>query len=197
MSNFRLDELDFNEAGEWPLIIKLISSFIIFSFICFLSYYYLLTDIQSNIQGEREKEVKQLMELKVKHARAANLDLYKEQLVVMEGMLSVMLRQLPRKSEVPDLLVDISRAGIVSGLEFQLFKPSEENPVDFYAELPIQIRVAGSFHQIGSFIGSMTALSRIVTLHNFSIENEDPERAGEDMIMNITAKTYRYFDKRE
>jgi type IV pilus assembly protein PilO len=195
MSDFSLEDIDFNEAGEWPLLAQAGVALLAFGLVVFLSYYFLVTDINKNIEQEIQKEAKQIEEFKVKHLRTAYLDEYKKQLKEMESMLSIMLRQLPRKSEVPDLLVDISRAGIVSGLEFKLFKPDNEVPVDFYAELPINIRVQGSFHQLGQFVESLSGLSRIVTLHDFSIINTDELEPGVDMTMAITAKTYRYFDK--
>ena len=102
-------------------------------------------------------------------------------------------KQLPRKSEVADLLIDISRTGLINGLEFQLFKPEGERPVDFYAELPITMTVTGKYHQFGEFISAIAALPRIVTLHNFTLTLKE---AG-NMTMNITAKTYRYFDEQE
>ncbi|HEC59763.1 MAG TPA: pilus assembly protein PilO, partial [Methylophaga sp.] len=128
----------------------------------------------------------------IKQAKAFNLEAYKEQLAEMRVMFSSMLEQLPKKSEVPDLLVDITRTGLINGLEFELFKPEGEKPVDFYAELPIQMTVTGNYHQFGEFVSGVAALPRIVTLHDISM---GPMNAATgNMTMNLTAKTYRYFD---
>jgi type IV pilus assembly protein PilO len=113
----------------------------------------------------------------------------------MRVVFSSMLQQLPRKSEVADLLIDISRTGLVNGLEFELFKPESERPVDFYAELPISMRVTGNYHQFGEFVSAIAALPRIVTLHNLTM-SPVAEASGK-MTMDITAKTYRYFDEEE
>ena len=106
-----------------------------------------------------------------------------------------MLQQLPRKSEVADLLIDISRTGLINGLRFELFKPESERPVDFYAELPISMKVTGNYHQFGEFVSAIAALPRIVTLHNLTM-SPVAESSGK-MTMDITAKTYRYFDEEE
>jgi type IV pilus assembly protein PilO len=103
-----------------------------------------------------------------------------------------MLRQLPNQTEVADLLVDVSQTGLASGLEFELFKPKSENPMEFYAELPISIRVIGDYHEFGEFVSGVAALPRIVTLHNISIG-----RAKGELAMNLTAKTYRYLEDEE
>jgi type IV pilus assembly protein PilO len=109
----------------------------------------------------------------------------------MKTTFSSMLQQLPRKSEVADLLIDISRTGLVNGLEFQLFQPEDERPIDFYAELPIKMAVTGTYHQFGEFVSAIAALPRIVTLHDFTLT---PRKDSDVMSMSITAKTYRYFD---
>jgi type IV pilus assembly protein PilO len=113
----------------------------------------------------------------------------------MKISFGAMLRQLPSKTEVANLLADVSQTGMSSGLEFELFKPGSEVPADFYAELPIQIRVIGDYHQFGEFVSKVAALPRIVTLHDFSIQGKDKEEGK--LAMDITAKTYRYFDEGE
>ncbi len=110
----------------------------------------------------------------------------------MRESFGAMLRQLPNKTEVADLLVDVSQTGLASGLEFELFKPQSENPREFYAELPISIRVIGEYHEFGNFVSGVAALPRIVTLHNVNIS-----RAGGMLSMDLTAKTYRYLETEE
>jgi type IV pilus assembly protein PilO len=128
-----------------------------------------------------------------KQAKAANLEAYKEQLAEMKVMFASMVEQLPKKSEVPDLLVDVTRTGLVNGLEFELFQPQGERPIDFYAELPIQMTVTGNYHQFGEFVSGLAALPRIVTVHDLKL-GPLSEKTGK-MTMNLTAKTYRYFDE--
>jgi len=111
----------------------------------------------------------------------------------MKASFGAMLRQLPNKTEVAELLVDISQTGLASGLEFKLFKPQNEVPKEFYAELPISIRVKGTYHEFGNFISGIAALPRIVTVHNISMEPSD----GGELTMSILAKTYRYLDEEE
>jgi type IV pilus assembly protein PilO len=111
----------------------------------------------------------------------------------MKESFGAMLRQLPNKTEVAELLVDISQTGLASGLEFELFKPQAEVPKEFYAELPISIRVKGSYHEFGNFVSGVAALPRIVTVHDVNIE---PDKDGE-LTMDILAKTYRYMDEDE
>ena len=142
---------------------------------------------------QKEQDLK--IDFEKKQARAVNLDAYKEQMNEMRVVFKSMLQQLPRKSEVADLLIDISRTGLVNGLEFELFKPESERPVDFYAELPISMKVTGNYHQFGEFVSAVAALPRIVTLHNLTMSPLS-ESSG-NMTMNITAKTYRYFDEEE
>jgi type IV pilus assembly protein PilO len=154
-------------------------------------YYYIIQDKQIELERLEQKEVNLKQEFKTKHAKAVNLEAYKEQTKEMRVIFSSMLQQLPRKSEVADLLIDISRTGLVNGLEFELFKPEGERPVDFYAELPITMKVTGTYHQFGEFVSAVAALPRIVTMHNLTIV---PQGQGR-MVMEITAKTYRYFDE--
>jgi type IV pilus assembly protein PilO len=134
-----------------------------------------------------------------KQQRAANLDAYKAQLAEMERSFGAMLRQLPGKTEVPNLLVDISQTGLSAGLQEKLFQPAKEETKGFYAELPIKIRLVGSYHQFGSFVSGIAALPRIVTLHDIEIK---PVGTGKDagydnLTMDITAKTYRYIEDAE
>jgi type IV pilus assembly protein PilO len=139
-----------------------------------------------------------LSTLEQKSRKAANLEAYKDQLKEMERSFGAMLRQLPNKTEVPNLLVDISQTGLAAGLDEKLFQPTGENKRDFYAELPIKIRLTGSYHAIGNFVSGIAALPRIVTLHDIQVSTADAKTSGADQLqLDITAKTYRYLDDEE
>ena len=188
-----LSELDFNESGEWPFLIKVLAIVLLCVAVWGGGYYFIIKDKQTELLGLEQKEVQLRNEFETKTAKAINLEAYKKQMVEMKTTFASMLKQLPRKSEVADLLIDISRTGLINGLEFELFKPEGERPVDFYAELPISMKVTGSYHQFGDFVSGIAALPRIVTLHNLTMQPIGKD--SEKMTMDITAKTYRYFDQ--
>ena len=190
-----LNELDINEPGEWPKPIKMMAIAAACVAVLIAGYYLMIQDKQIELAGLEQKEQALKTEFEIKQAKAFNLEAYKEQMNEMRVVFKSMLQQLPRKSEVADLLIDISRTGLVNGLEFELFKPESERPVDFYAELPISMKVTGNYHQFGEFVSAVAALPRIVTLHNLTMSPLS-ESSG-NMTMNITAKTYRYFDEEE
>lgn len=190
-----LNELDINEPGEWPNVIKGIAIAFLCIAVLLAGYYFVIKDKQAELVQLEEKEQTLKAEFEVKQAKAFNLDAYREQMKEMRVVFASMLQQLPRKSEVADLLIDISRTGLVNGLQFELFKPETERPVDFYAELPITMKVTGNYHQFGEFVSAVAALPRIVTMHNLTMSPMN-ESSGK-MTMDITAKTYRYFDEEE
>jgi type IV pilus assembly protein PilO len=187
-----LTELDFNESGEWPLVVKIIAVLLVCAVVWGGGYYFILKDKQAELKTLEQKEVQLKQEFETKQAKAVNLEAYKEQLAEMRVMFASMLEQLPKKSEVPELLVDVTRTGLINGLEFELFQPQGERPIDFYAELPIQMTVTGNYHQFGEFVSGLAALPRIVTMHDISMGPLN-DKTGK-MTMNLTAKTYRYFD---
>jgi type IV pilus assembly protein PilO len=188
-----LSELDFNESGEWPVIIKMVAILLLCLLVWGGGYYFIIKDKQAELLGLEQKEQQLRNEFEAKTAKAINLEAYKEQMVEMKIAFASMLKQLPRKSEVADLLIDISRTGLINGLQFELFKPEGERPVDFYAELPISMKVTGTYHQFGDFVSGIAALPRIVTLHNLTMAPLG-KNSGK-MSLAITAKTYRYFDQ--
>ena len=190
-----LSDLDFNESGEWPLPIKIISIILICLVVWGAGYYFIIKDKRTELATLEQKELELRQSFEAKQAKAVNLEAYKEQMKEMEVMFSGMLQQLPRKNEVADLLVDISRTGLINGLEFELFKPEGERPVDFYAELPITMRLTGKYHQFGEFVSGVAALPRIVTLHNLKMGPLNKDNGM--MTMDVTAKTYRYFDEQD
>ena len=190
-----LSDLDFNESGEWPLPIKIIAIILICLVVWGAGYYFIIKDKRTELATLEQKELELRQSFEAKQAKAVNLEAYKEQMKEMEVMFSGMLQQLPRKNEVADLLVDISRTGLINGLEFELFKTEGERPVDFYAELPITMRLTGKYHQFGEFVSGVAALPRIVTLHNLKMGPLNKDNGM--MTMDVTAKTYRYFDEQD
>jgi type IV pilus assembly protein PilO len=187
-----ISDLDFNESGEWPVPVKIIAILLICVAIWGAGYYFLLKDRKVELETLEQKEVELKKTFETKQAKAVNLEAYREQLAEMKVMFASMLEQLPRKSEVPELLVDVTRTGLINGLEFELFQPQGERPIDFYAELPIQMTVTGNYHQFGQFVSGLAALPRIVTVHDLKLGPLSQETGK--MTMNLTAKTYRYFD---
>lgn len=189
-----VNDIDFSESGEWPLAGKIVAGLLICLFIWGGGYYFIIKDKRASLARLEQTESELRTNFEVKQAKAVNLDAYKAQMKEMEVSFVSMLQQLPRKSEVAELLIDISRTGLVNGLEFELFKPEEERPIDFYIELPITMRITGSYHQFAEFVSGLAAMPRIVTLHNFKM---GPLAANGNMTMDITAKTYRYFDEQD
>jgi len=153
--------------------------------------YYDTIDQLDGLEKTEKKELVLKKTFENKQQKAVNLDAYKQQLSDMQKQFGAMLQQLPNKTQIADLLVDVSQAGLASGLEFNLFQPSGERKKDFYAEKPISLIVVGDYHEFGEFVSNLAALPRIVTLHNVSLT---PGKSGK-MTMNATAKTYRYLDE--
>jgi type IV pilus assembly protein PilO len=189
----QLNELDLRNVASWPLPARLIVIAIIFAGVLGLGYWLDIKDQGMRLEKAEQKEQELRHAFEVKAKKAANLQAYEQQLEEMRESFGAMLRQLPNKTEVAELLVDISQTGLASGLEFELFKPQSEIPKEFYAELPISIRVKGDYHEFGNFISGVAALPRIVTVHDVAIEQSKEE----GLTMNILAKTYRYLDEEE
>lgn len=191
-----LNELDLSNIGVWPTPVKLVVVLIA----CMLvgaGGYYLDTKKQlAQLAVVEKKEIQLRRDFEEKQAKAANLEAYRKQLDEMKQSFGAMLRQLPNKTEVAELLVDVSQTGLASGLEFELFKPQGEIPREFYAELPIQLRVTGRYHEFGNFISGLAALPRIVTIHDIKI-SKGRDEAGRGLVLEATAKTYRYLDEGE
>ncbi|MCK5091226.1 MAG: type 4a pilus biogenesis protein PilO [Gammaproteobacteria bacterium] len=192
-----LNELDINNVGSWPLPVKMVLVVIICILVAGGAYWFDTQDQIAQLDkiGAEEKGLKDTLRIKAK--KAANLDKLKQQLEEMRVSFKKLSRQLPNKTEVAALLVDISQTGLASGLEFELFKPLAENRKDFYADLPIEIRVKGSYHEFGNFVSGIAALPRIVTLHNINISPLQKNDAQGKLMMSATAKTYRYLDEEE
>jgi type IV pilus assembly protein PilO len=192
-----LRSLDPQDPGRWPLPFRIAAValwFVILSIA--LSYFLVWQNQQPELERRAADEQKLRDEFKNKHAKAVNLEVYKQQLKDIERSFGALLRQLPGKTEVPNLLVDISQTGLAAGLEEKLFQPAAEQKRDFYAELPIKIRLSGSYHEFGEFVSGIAALPRIVTLHDIEIKPADA-KSYDNLTLDLTAKTYRYLDEEE
>jgi type IV pilus assembly protein PilO len=191
----QLRKLDANDIGRWPLLFRALLIGIIFvAVVGGGTYVFVVKDKLPELERVEQKEVELKSTFEARQRKAANFEAYKAQLDEMQRSFGAMLRQLPGKTEVPNLLVDISQTGLAAGLEEQLFQPSPEVRRDFYAELPIRIRLVGSYHEVGNFVSGIAALPRIVTLHDLSITPEAKSATGQ-LVLDVTAKTYRYLDE--
>lgn len=192
-----LRALDPSDPGRWPLPIRIGAVAVWFVVLALvLSYVFVWQNQRPELQRFQAQEQQLRGEFRDKHAKAVNLDVYKQQLADIERSFGAMLRQLPGKTEVPNLLVDISQTGLAAGLEEKLFQPQTEQKKDFYAELPIKIRLTGNYHEFGAFVSGIAALPRIVTLHDIAIK-PDSKDAYDVLTLDLTAKTYRYLDEDE
>ena len=194
----QIRELDTNDPGRWPLAFRLGAIGLIFIVsVGLLAYLLAWKPKKPELDTARAEEQKLLATLETKAKKAANLDAYKAQLAEMEQSFGAMLRKLPNKTEVPNLLTDISQQGTAAGLDQKLFQPNSQNIKDFYAELPIKMRLTGSFHSIGAFVSGIAALPRIVTLHEVQITQLGKTPGTDQLQLDVTAKTYRYLDEEE
>lgn len=196
MTDIDLNNLDFSTIGSWPTSIKAVLIAIVAAGVLALGYFFDVQAQQDNLDRITVEEKRLKEDFEFKQAKAANLEAYKAQMLEMEDSFGAMIRQLPSKTEVEDLLVDISQTGLASGIEFQLFKPLAEKHIEFYAELPITLKMTGTYHQFGEFVSGIAALPRIVTLENISITGGGKDTKGK-LTMDVTAKTYRYLDESE
>ncbi|MDH3612901.1 MAG: type 4a pilus biogenesis protein PilO [Gammaproteobacteria bacterium] len=190
-----LKVLDVNDVGRWPLAFRAAVIFIVFAVVLGLGVYWtIVKDKAPQLQRAQEDEQTLRITFENKQRKAANYDAYKAQLAQIEQSFGTMLRQLPGETEIPSLIVDVSQAGLASGLQEKLFQPQPEIPRDFYAEKPIKIRLSGGYHEIANFVSGVAALPRIVTLHNINISPEDQD-AYDKLSIEVTAQTYRYLDE--
>lgn len=188
-----LNDLDFNNIGSWPGALKVIVCVLVFIALLAAGYQFHLKDLRVGLERIQAQEVALRKEFEDKSFRAANLEAYKEQLAEIEERFSGLLKQLPKDSEVPGLLEDITQMGLNSGLEFESITLRPEQAKQFYVELPINIVVRGSYHDLATFVSGVAGLPRIVTLGDFTIKpvsGNNPDL----LAMNIVAKTYRYND---
>ena len=204
---FSLRELDFNNMGSWPQQAKIGFCVIIALLIVGLAWYLFVADKRTELEGLERQEVELRTEYETKQGRAANLEPLKQQLAQMEEQLKQMLRQLPSKTEMPDLIVDISQTALATGITNELFQPGPEIPKEFYAEKPIALRMVGTYHQFGGFVSGVATLPRVVimTMHDISLKPRDKDKTGKAVAITAnsplelagTVKTYRYLDEEE
>lgn len=191
----QFSNLDPENIGNWPVLVRSLIVLFVCAAVLGAGYYFDTQDQQLELSRVAGEEAGLWRTFETKQMKAVNLEAYKNQMVEMEESFGTMLRQLPSKNEVADLLVDITQTGLASGLGFELFKPEREKPKDFYAELPISLSVDGDYHSLGEFAGGVAALPRIVTVHDIKISVAD--KAMRRLKMQATAKTYRYLDDDE
>jgi len=198
-----IKELDFNNIGGWPQQAKIGLCVIIGLLIVGLSWWVFVRDQRTELEGLERTESDLRAEFETKQGRASNLEPLKLQLAQMEQQLQQMLRQLPSKTEMPDLIVDISQTALATGISNELFQPGPEQPKEFYAEKPISLRMVGTYHQFGGFVSGVASLPRVVimTMHDISLK----PKGGQDAVITAnaplelagTVKTYRYLDEEE
>jgi type IV pilus assembly protein PilO len=190
-----LRSLDTSDPGRWPLPIRIGAVSLMFvAVVAFGVYMFVVKEEMPLLERAQQEEQELRSTFEDRQRKAANFDAYRAQLADIERDFGAMLRQLPGKTEVPSLLVDISQTGLGAGLEEQLFQPTGEIQKDFYAELPIRLRYTGSYHELGNFVSGIAALPRIVTLHDISIKRS-AEDSPDELTLDVTAKTYRYLDE--
>jgi type IV pilus assembly protein PilO len=205
----QLRNLDARDVGRWPFVFRALAVGLVFVIVTGLLVWQFV--YKGNLPDLRkvEAEEQQLWNtFDTKQRKAANLEAYRQQLAEIERSFGAMLRQLPGKTEVPSLLVDISQTGLAAGLQEKLFQPGSESRREFYAELPIKIRLTGGYHEFGAFVSGIAALPRIVTLHDIEITQGDGTRRSsgsrrgvatptDELTLDLTAKTYRYLEESE
>ncbi len=189
--------VDWQDIGRWPLIVRASAVGLWFiAMVGVLGYLFVVNGQWPELDQARKKQDDLWSQFDERQRKAANFEAYKVQLKEMEKSFGAMLRQLPGKTEVPNLLVDISQTGLAAGLDEKLFQPAPEVKREFYAELPIKIRLTGSYHELGNFVSGIAALPRIVTLHDIEIKPVD-KNSYDDLVLDVTAKTYRYLEEDE
>ena len=191
LRDFDINNLEWVNAGSWPLLIKIIVWVIVLSTVVFLGHYLHLNDLQMVLDKAVSREETLKKDYEIKAFKAANLETYRLQMKGVEKSFGSLLKQLPSETEVPGLLEDITHTGLGTGLEIKSIKLQPERSAAFYIELPIDIQVKGGYHDFGAFVSGVASLPRIVTLHDFSIT---PGEKDGLLNMTIHAKTYRYND---
>ena len=185
-----------NDVGAWPVVPRAAVLLGLFVAILVAGWWFVWSD-QVNVLDERRQEETRLRDEFVgKKTQAVNLELYKQQMNEIDRSFGALLKQLPNKAEVESLLIEINQSGMGRGLQFELFKPGQEIRKDFYAELPVSVRLTGNYHDLGAFAGDIGRLSRIVTLNSISIGPNQQTKDG-SLVMDAVTKTFRYLDDEE
>ena len=192
-----LRELDFNNLGSASTGTKAVLLVILALAILAAGYWFMIKDKRQTLEQRERVETQLKQEFREKHQKAANLEAYEQQLEEMEEMLAVMLRQLPSRTEMPNLLNDISQTALGAGIDNELFEPRSEISRDFYAEQPISVRMVGTYHQFGEFVSTVATLPRVVILTIQDIALQPVEGPGGRLRMDGTITTYRYLDESE
>jgi type IV pilus assembly protein PilO len=191
------NNIDFKNAGSLPMPVKLVLLGILAIVLIGLGYWFLWSPAIDDLNQAKAKEQELRQTFVTKKAQAIKVDAYKQQMIDIEKTFGALLKQLPDKSQMDGLLTDINQAGLGRGLEFDLFKPGQETVADFYAEMPIQIKIKGNYHDVGAFATDISKLSRIVTLNDLNIAPLNKDTKDSILTMEATAKTYRYLDSSE
>jgi type IV pilus assembly protein PilO len=197
-----LRNLDRHNVGGWPKAIKLFFTVLLFAVVVLAGWYFEISSQQDDLASAETKEEALKVEFSQKQAKSANLEALEQQLTEMQDMLRTLLRQLPSRTEMPELLIDISQTALAAGIETELFQPGPETPKDFYAEKPITLRMVGTYHQFGTFISGVASLPRVVilTLHDVSLSPKTADKNGVSsgqLVLQGTVKTYRYLEDDE
>jgi type IV pilus assembly protein PilO len=191
------NNIDFKNTGSLPMPVKMVLLSIIFLILVGLGYWFLWSPAIDEFDQAKAKEEELRQVFLTKKAQAIKVEAYKQQMIDIEKTFGALLKQLPDKSQMDGLLTDINQAGLGRGLEFDLFKPGQETVADFYAEMPIQIKIKGNYHDVGAFATDISKLSRIVTLNDLSIAPLNKDAKDGVLTMEAVAKTYRYLDSSE
>jgi type IV pilus assembly protein PilO len=190
-----LKSLDINDVGRWPFVFRAAVIAAVFVAVTVMGIWFTIIKDKAPVLERAQQEEQELkIAFENKQRKAANYDAYRAQLSQIEQSFGTMLRQLPGKTEIPSLIVDISQTGLAAGLQEKLFRPEAEIPRDFYAEKPIRIRLSGGYHEIANFVSGIAALPRIVTLHNIDITRESNDNFDR-LSLEVTAQTYRYLEE--
>lgn len=191
------NNIDFKNVGSLPMSVKLVLLGALSLTLIALGYFLLWSPEIDELELAKAKEQELRQTFLAKKAQAVKIEAYKQQMIDIEKTFGALLKQLPDRSQMDGLLTDINQAGLGRGLEFELFKPGQEVIADFYAEMPIQIKIKGGYHDIGAFATDISKLSRIVTLNDISIVPANKDQKDSMLVMEAVAKTYRYLDSSE
>ncbi len=183
-----------NDPGSWPIVPKVTVLLVVLLLIVLAGWWFLWSDQLAELESKQLEEQALKQQYLEKKKQAVNLDLYTQQLAEIDRSFGALLKQLPNKSEIEALLIEVNQAGLGRGLQFELFRPGQEQIKDFYAELPIAVKINGSYHDFGAFAADIAKLPRIVTLNNIAIS---PLKDGIQLSLDATTKTFRYLDEEE
>ena len=185
-----LRDIDINDIPSWPAWVKVSATLVLSGAILFAGYWFIVKDQMIDLERQQAQETRLRTEFADKKALALNLEAYRQQIEEIKDTFGILLQQLPDKTEVPELLIEITQAGLGRGLQFELFKPQNRRIADFYAELPINLQVIGTYHELGNFVSDLAALPRIVTIGDLVLA----PAGGKKLRMTSVTKTYHYLD---